>query len=130
MNKPKQQRDLITITGNICNNIKQKESKNGNNYLQFSLSKSSKNRNDEWESCFIDVMVFGYNDDTQRMIQPKNKIKITGAVSIKPHYKFNEACQVSVFADQIELVRAHQSTGEIPSYDQSQIGLTEEDLPF
>jgi len=95
--------NYIVIQGKVCNNIKTHKSKKGNEYVKFSLAISRK-VGEGWETGFVDVLLFQWDEKIVEAVQPKNKIIVTGKHSISPIENNSGKLELSIFAEDVALV--------------------------
>lgn len=124
----------IILTGNIFKDLELKgESKK---YLNFTLAvrRDYKNQNGEYESDFINAVVFGKSAEFMiNYCQKGDKIMIEGALRNNKYTDKNGDTKYieNVYVKKIELIKSTtKKENENTTIKQDEIELTDEEMPF
>ena len=127
--------NLIALTGNICKDIELKYTKNNKRYLEntIAVQKGNKNQNGEYETDFIDFVVFEQKAEYMSSYAKKgNKIEINGKLRVD-NWKDEEGknhTRTYVVGDKIAILTPREKTTTDLFEGPIDENIDEEDLPF
>lgn len=125
--------NIICLTGNLCKDIELKYTKNNKRYVEntIAVQKGIKNKDGEYESDFIDIVVFEQKAEYLSSYAKKgNKIEINGKLRVDnwKDDKGEHHTRSYVVADSINILTPREKT-KVDLFD-TPVSVDEEELPF
>jgi single-strand DNA-binding protein len=125
--------NIICLTGNLCKDIELKYTKNNKRYVEntIAVQKGNKNKDGEYESDFIDIVVFEQKAEyISNYAKKGNKIEINGKLRVD-NWKDDKGdyhTRSYVVADSITILTPREKTKT--DLFETPIEVDEEELPF
>lgn len=127
--------NIICLTGNLCKDVELKYTKNNKRYCEntIAVQKGNKNQNGEYETDFIDIVVFEQKAEYLSSYAKKgNKIEINGKLRVD-NWKDDEGkshTRSYVVGDSIKILTPREKTATEIFDGPVDENIEEEDLPF
>lgn len=127
--------NIICLTGNLCKDVELKYTKNNKRYCEntIAVQKGNKNQNGEYETDFIDIVVFEQKAEYLSSYAKKgNKIEINGKLRVD-NWKDDEGkshTRSYVVGDGIKILTPREKTSVELFDGPVDENIDEEDLPF